>query len=144
MYQLYRSYVSMTRVFSAGQQLADPVVNSWVQRGYDSDELLALGPKRAIKWIEKLALNKPGLDNQIFLMQLRSYAKALRKQYQSASPTSKEVKKSQKPITAKQLRRLEGAFAKFEQLKADQSLMKELNEFAELVKDRESAKNRDD
>jgi hypothetical protein len=103
------------------------VVDAWVQRGFDSDELLSLGPKRSIKWIEKLALNKPGLSNQIFLMQLRSYAKALRKQYQSASPTSKEVKKNR--ITANQLRRLEGAFARFEQLKADQNLMKELSEF---------------
>lgn len=80
-YQLYKAYVCMTKVYSAGMQLADQVLEAWVQRGFDSDELIELGPQRSIRFIEKLAFNKPGLDNQIFLMHLRSYAKALRKQF---------------------------------------------------------------
>jgi hypothetical protein len=62
-YQLYKTFVCFCHLLTAGNQLAEPVIESWVKMGFDSDELVELGPKRAVKFIEKLAHYKPGLGN---------------------------------------------------------------------------------
>lgn len=80
-YQLYKTYVEISTLAAAGNQLADYVVESWCRLGFDSDELLELGPKRAVKFIETIATHCPEMSNQVFLMHIKSYAKALRQRF---------------------------------------------------------------
>ena len=99
-YQLYKTYTSMSVLPAAANRLAEHVADSWCKQGFDSDELIELGPKRVVKFIETIANFCPELNNQIFVMHIKSYAKALRQQYQSTP--SKGVK-SKDPKSKKKL-----------------------------------------
>lgn len=113
-YQHYRTFVDFCEVLTAGTQLADLVVDSWVKKGLDSDELVELGPKRAILFIERLAQSKPDLENPVFIMHLRSYVGAIRQQFQSNSQSKvKGMKPSKRPVNDRQARRLHTALSKF-------------------------------
>jgi len=63
-YQMYKSVVHLK---NADPQVSDSIVaaviESWVNKGYDSDELVQLGTRRAFELIEVLSILKPELDN---------------------------------------------------------------------------------
>ena len=54
-YIMYKAYVLFCNLVAAGSALAEPVVESWIKLGFDSDELIKLGIKRSVRFIENLA-----------------------------------------------------------------------------------------
>jgi hypothetical protein len=81
----YLMYKCVMHLRKADPKIADEIVTtvieSWVKKGYDSDELVELGTRRAFELIEVLSILKPELDNHIFLSHIKIYIETLRKEY---------------------------------------------------------------
>ena len=64
--RIYLSYVYMSRHRESEEQIAigsreftEQIVKYWVERGYDSDELIALGKHKSLLFLNQVALKAP-------------------------------------------------------------------------------------
>ena len=73
--QLVRVYLSFCSIYGRNitdgsveefKQLTTEIVENWVERGFDSDELIALGSIKSIEFLTFVANTAPQLDNSLF------------------------------------------------------------------------------
>lgn len=55
------------------------VVDYWVSKGFDSDEIVALGSRKSIEFLITIARRCPNLDNKIFDLHIRAFVHSLTK-----------------------------------------------------------------
>ena len=53
------------------------LVAYWVSRGFDSDELIALGNRKSIEFLIQIAEKAPELDNAMFFVHIQAYLNCL-------------------------------------------------------------------
>ena len=53
------------------------LIEYWVGRGYDSDELVSLGGKKSIKFLIELSYLWPEMDNEILMNHIVAFVKQL-------------------------------------------------------------------
>ena len=58
-------------------QFTSEIIDYWVSRGYDSDELVALGSRKSIEFLVQVAQYSPNLDNEIFGIHTRAFIASL-------------------------------------------------------------------
>ena len=49
----------------------------WVSRGFDSDELIALGNRKSVEFLIQIAEKSPEIDNAMFFIHIQAYLQCL-------------------------------------------------------------------
>lgn len=57
----------------------ETIIDYWVNRGYDSDELVSLGSRKSIEFLIQIAQKAPLLDNTVFGLHMRAFLHSLTK-----------------------------------------------------------------
>ena len=60
-------------------KFASEVVDYWISKGFDSDELIALGSRKSIEFLIMIARRCPSLENKIFGLHIRAFLHSLTK-----------------------------------------------------------------
>ena len=60
-------------------QFTEQIIDYWVSKGFDSDELVALGPVKSIEFLISIAYCCPKLNNQMFELHIRAFLSSLSK-----------------------------------------------------------------
>lgn len=93
-----RSYLSFICLFGRGintqipemrdqlETLTNDFVKYWVSKGYDSDELVALGPSKSTEFLFQIARLAPNLDNAVFGLHIRAFVSILTKNVADPAP----------------------------------------------------------
>lgn len=86
---LVRIYLSYMTIYSRSaineddakmlNQFTNEVVEYWVSRGFDSDELIALGSRKSIEFLIQVAQKCPKLENTLFSFHIRAFVANLTK-----------------------------------------------------------------
>ena len=86
---MVRTYLSLMSIYSynyeylapeAKMQISDftgELVAYWVGRGFDSDELIALGNRKSVEFLIQIAEKAPTLDNAMFFVHIQAYLHCL-------------------------------------------------------------------
>ena len=56
-----------------GEGITNEVIKYWVEQGFDSDQLVRLGPVKSIEFICRVAKSHPKLKNDLYHLHVRSY-----------------------------------------------------------------------
>ena len=70
-------------------QFTEKIIDYWVSKGFDSDELVALGPVKSIEFLISVAFSCPKLNNSMFGLHIRAFMSSLGKAAQ-LKPNSKQ------------------------------------------------------
>jgi len=71
---IYYLVRALSETFQLEESFFSDLIEYIVEKGYDSDELIQLGRKQSIGFIESLGRQHPSLSNDLFLMHLRIFA----------------------------------------------------------------------
>lgn len=52
------------------EQFTNEMVKHWVMRGFDSDELIALGNRKSVEFLIQIAETSPHLDDAMFFVHM--------------------------------------------------------------------------
>ena len=55
----------------------EQLVTYWVSRGFDSDELIALGNRKSVEFLIQIATKAPKIENPIFFVHMQAYLHTL-------------------------------------------------------------------
>ena len=84
-----------------------------MSRGFDSDELVALGSRKSVELLIQIAQKSPKLDNEIFGFHVRAYLDILTKTAQHKPSKSSPLHRVRK-VTFKQVQRLSNELQKMD------------------------------
>ena len=72
------------------EQFTSEVIEYWVARGFDSDELIALGSRKSIEFLIQVSKYLPKLANTLFSIHIRAFVANLTKiAYKKLDKTSR-------------------------------------------------------
>ena len=54
-------------------------VEYWISKGYDSDELVALGKKKSMRFLIEIANSWPEIDKDILVIHIAAFVQQLKK-----------------------------------------------------------------
>ena len=86
---MVRTYLSLMSLYrhsyeyleaAAKEQISEftgELVAYWVGRGFDSDELIALGNRKSVEFLIQIAEKAPALDNAMFFVHIQAYLHCL-------------------------------------------------------------------
>lgn len=96
------------------------IVSHWVSRGFDSDELVALGSRKSVELLIQIAQKCPKLANEIFGFHVRAYIDILTKTALHKPSESSPLHRVRK-VTFKQVQRLSTELQKMDLFQSNAS-----------------------